>query len=86
MNDQHRPNLRSIQVIGAGFTGTLAAFLLAERGHRVTVIDASEHPGGLISTLPHPRGDIETAANGFIAHPLLERVADEIGVKLVPDL
>jgi oxygen-dependent protoporphyrinogen oxidase len=84
MNDQHPASVQDIQIIGAGFTGMLAAFLLSERGHKVTVVDASDRPGGLISTLPHPRGDIETAANGFMSHPLIERVAETIGVRLVP--
>ncbi|NDD92322.1 hypothetical protein EBZ37_09580 [bacterium] len=38
----------------------------------------------MIQTLPHPSGDIETAANGFMANALIEATAADIGVRLVP--
>jgi len=70
-------------VIGSGFSGMLAAYLLVEKGHSVTVVDREPAPGGLIRTLPHPMGDIETAANGFLNSFLLEEIAEKIGVELV---
>jgi len=38
---------KSVGIIGAGFTGLAAAFKLAEEGINVTVIEASQVPGGL---------------------------------------
>lgn len=76
--------MSEVRVIGAGFTGTLAAYFLSQRGHSVTVVDPGEHTGGMIRTIRHDRGDEEAAANGFMASALIERVADDIGVKLVP--
>ncbi len=62
----------------------LAAYFLARKGYSVTVIDRDESPGGMIRTLPQPGGDLETAANGFLNSSLLERIARETGVDLVP--
>jgi oxygen-dependent protoporphyrinogen oxidase len=75
--------MSEIRVIGGGFTGTLAAYLLARRGERVTLVAREAGLGGMIHTRPHPLGDVETAANGFLSSPLLEQVADDIGVDLV---
>ncbi|MFE0062284.1 protoporphyrinogen/coproporphyrinogen oxidase [Streptomyces sp. NPDC059003] len=47
------PNLPSrseIAVVGAGIAGLAAAFHLQERGHRVTVFEASDHVGGRMLT------------------------------------
>lgn len=71
------------RVIGAGFTGMLAAYFLVQKGRAVTLIDRGPGPGGLIRTLPHPQGDVETGANGFLGSALLEEVAETIGVELV---
>ncbi|MFM8387446.1 MAG: protoporphyrinogen/coproporphyrinogen oxidase [Planctomycetia bacterium] len=74
---------REFHVVGAGFTGMLAAYLLVQRGHAVTVTDAGPRPGGMIRTEAVPGGDAESAANGFLASALLEEVAGRIGVTLV---
>lgn len=74
---------RSAHVIGAGFSGMLAAYLLADRGYSVIVTDRAESPGGMIRTVAHEGGDLETAANGFMNSRLLESIAAEIGIKLV---
>ncbi|NDD93210.1 hypothetical protein EBZ37_14165, partial [bacterium] len=76
--------MKTAQVIGGGFTGTLAAYFLVKRGYQVRLIDNQPKLGGLIQTLPHPFGDIETAANGFMSNSLIEGIADEIGAELVP--
>jgi UDP-galactopyranose mutase len=48
--------LRTI-VIGAGFAGACAAFLLRERfGASVTVIERQQHPGGMLRTLYTDQG------------------------------
>jgi heterodisulfide reductase subunit A2 len=40
-------------VVGAGIGGIRAALDLAETGYRVTLIDRSPHPGGVLSKLDH---------------------------------
>ncbi|MCY2984804.1 MAG: NAD(P)/FAD-dependent oxidoreductase [Planctomycetota bacterium] len=39
-----------VAVIGAGATGLVSAYLLAKAGHDVTILEASNIPGGLLST------------------------------------
>jgi oxygen-dependent protoporphyrinogen oxidase len=58
--------MRPAQVIGAGISGLVAAWHLADRGFDVTVIDRSPEPGGLIKTIHTDHGPIETAANAFV--------------------
>jgi 2,4-dienoyl-CoA reductase-like NADH-dependent reductase (Old Yellow Enzyme family)/thioredoxin reductase len=42
---------RHVAVVGAGPAGLRAAAVAAERGHRVTVFDENEHPGGSLLAL-----------------------------------
>ena len=44
---------RSFLVVGAGVSGLSAAILLARRGHRVDVWEASTKPGGLLAPIEH---------------------------------
>jgi oxygen-dependent protoporphyrinogen oxidase len=41
---------QSIGVVGAGITGLVTAYRLAQLGHRVTVYEASDHAGGQIGS------------------------------------
>jgi protoporphyrinogen oxidase len=45
--DNRRTGLRDAVVVGGGFTGLTAALELAERGHRVTVVEREPELGGL---------------------------------------
>lgn len=56
-----RPLDRSVAVVGAGPAGLTAAWELAKRGYRVTVFEASEKLGGLVTqTIPPYRLSHET--------------------------
>ncbi len=45
---------KDIAIIGAGFSGMVAASLLADAGHRVTIYEASMRVGGRIKTIREP--------------------------------
>ena len=42
--------MSSVVVIGAGVAGLTAAYRLRQAGHRVTVLEAKPHAGGLSTT------------------------------------
>ena len=56
-------------VVGAGVAGISAAVVLAERGVRVTVLEAAEHVGGRLGAWPHtlPDGERQLVEHGFHA-------------------
>ncbi|HNT24726.1 MAG TPA: NAD(P)/FAD-dependent oxidoreductase [Anaerolineales bacterium] len=47
----------SIAILGAGFGGLAAAYDLVRAGHKVTIYEASDHPGGLASGFKEPHWD-----------------------------
>jgi oxygen-dependent protoporphyrinogen oxidase len=58
--------MKPARVIGAGLSGLVAAWRLADRGFAVEVIEQAPHPGGLIQTRHTAHGLVETAANAFV--------------------
>lgn len=53
-------------VVGGGWAGFAAALALAKAGAEVTVLDASENPGGLSSAFTTPGGQlVEPGIKGF---------------------
>lgn len=58
--------MRPARVIGAGLSGLVAAWHLADRGFAVEVIEQAPHPGGFIQSKQTEHGLVETAANAFV--------------------
>ncbi|MDO8679258.1 MAG: FAD-dependent oxidoreductase [Acidobacteriota bacterium] len=58
--------MRPARVIGAGLSGLVAAWHLADRGFAVEVIEQAPHPGGLIQSQQTEHGLVETGANAFV--------------------
>jgi phytoene dehydrogenase-like protein len=53
-------------VVGGGWAGFAAALALAKAGAEVTLLDASENPGGLSSAFTTPGGQmVEPGIKGF---------------------
>ncbi|HEX6498126.1 MAG TPA: FAD-dependent oxidoreductase [Micromonosporaceae bacterium] len=76
-------------VVGGGPAGVSAAVVLAERGMRVTLLEASDHLGGRVAAWPHrlPDGTTQWVEHGFHAffrqyytlRAILRRVDPELG-------
>ena len=45
-----------VVIVGAGFTGLTAAFVLSRRGYRIKVIESDNTPGGLAGTFQFDDG------------------------------
>ncbi len=75
---------RKVTVIGAGFSGLVAAYSLVEAGFSVEVFERDERVGGMIQTLATPLGLIETAANGILASAAVENLFNRIGLPFEP--
>lgn len=74
--------MRTIQVVGAGFSGLTTAYYLVKLGCRVRIVDVSSRPGGMLRTIRTTHGLVETAANGLRNSRRLEALCSEIGVPL----
>ena len=74
--------MRTIQVVGAGFSGLTTAYYLVKLGCRVRIVDVSSRAGGMLKTIHTPHGLVETAANGLRNSRRLEALCAEIGVPL----
>ena len=71
-----------IHIIGAGFTGLTLAWELQKAGLPVTVYE-KDQIGGLLQTVITPTHLRETAANGLLWTPRLEKLAQELKVEFL---
>ncbi|MGE4133134.1 MAG: NAD(P)/FAD-dependent oxidoreductase [Bdellovibrionales bacterium] len=72
--------MKSVQIVGAGFSGLTLAYYLVKRGFRVTIFDKAERPGGLIETVHHQLGQIETAANALMSDGRVEELFEDLDI------
>lgn len=82
---------KKILIIGAGPSGVTAAVVLAERGHRVTIIDTHHKAGGMLLTggVPKIKFEIQNYINYLNdqlksknIHTIFETMVDEAMIKL----
>lgn len=74
--------MREVTVIGAGFSGLVAAWRLEKDGFRVTVVEKSAEVGGLLSTRNESMGLVESAANGLLCSKLVEELFFDCGLAI----
>ena len=72
---------KAASVIGAGLSGLVAAWHLAERDYAVTVFDRASGPGGLIQTRVTNHGLVETGANAFVRDEIVDRWFARLGLE-----
>lgn len=73
----------NIAIIGAGATGLSAAYDLLSAGHQVTVIEASDKPGGLAAGFKQPNWDWSLEKfyhHWFASDAALLKLASDLGV------
>src|SRR5262249_25125646 len=79
---------KTVIVVGAGLAGLSCAYELTEAGHRVTVLEARDRPGGRVRTLraPLPDGLLAEVGAPFLPDnpPLPLHSAATFGLALVP--
>lgn len=71
-------------VLGAGVSGLSAAHFVRRRlghGHRVTVLESSDRPGGKVVTRAVAGLDVDTGPDSFLARaPALRALIDDLGL------
>ncbi len=77
---KHPGSPRHVVVLGAGISGLAAARRARRDGCAVTVIEASDRPGGTFGTVSVDGFRFEVGPNTVQQSPALEAVADDAGV------
>jgi phytoene desaturase len=75
-----------INIVGAGIAGLAASIRLASRGHRVTVFERSEGPGGKLSSLEWNGFRWDTGPSLFTLPDLVEELFVLAGEEMIPSL
>lgn len=76
--------MKTVTIVGAGFSGLSLAYLLAKRGISVKVLEKENRVGGLLGTHRGPLGISETGANGVMAGARFRQFCDELGLAVLP--
>lgn len=76
------PQQATHKIVGGGFSGLYTAWRLLEKGHHVQLYEAARL-GGMIQTRQTAWGQVETAANGFLANRPLYHLAQQLGLQLI---
>jgi oxygen-dependent protoporphyrinogen oxidase len=75
---------REAVIVGAGISGLLTAYVLDQKGYRVTLFEESNSAGGLISSTHTEHGLVESAAHSFLVTDEVRAICQDLGVELSP--
>lgn len=76
------PTAPHVVVVGAGFTGLLAARRLAQAGCRVSIVDAADRIGGQVLTANLAGRPIDVGSEAtHLMYPQVGRLVDELGLR-----
>ena len=71
---------RRVVIIGSGFGGLIAGNLLAKRGHKVTIFESHNMPGGYIAGFKHSGYYFESGTLSFESSASVFKAMKDIGV------
>jgi oxygen-dependent protoporphyrinogen oxidase len=75
------PDSKQVVVIGGGISGLACAHRLRQRGSDVTLLEASDHAGGLIGTVEKDGFLFETGPQSFQGTETLLQLIRELGIE-----
>ncbi len=77
------PYKKEVIVVGAGISGLLAAYHLDQVGYQVTLIEASDRPGGIIQSHQSDWGTVDDSAHSLRATPAVIHLLQNLNVSTV---
>ena len=81
MSSMSPSNNYGIAVVGGGVTGLTAAWELHRQGHRVTVFEQSERPGGAVSTMIRDGWLVENGPNSLLESAAFDSLIEGLGLQ-----
>ena len=71
-----------VVIVGAGIGGLVAALLVAQAGHAVTVIERHAGPGGKMRTVPSAAGPVDAGPTVLTLKSVFDAIFDAAGERL----
>jgi oxygen-dependent protoporphyrinogen oxidase len=81
MADSRQPDSKQLVVIGGGISGLACAYWLQQRGLPVTLLEASDNPGGLIGTVQKDGFLFESGPQSFQGTEALLQLISDVGIE-----
>src|SRR6476646_189141 len=72
----------NVSIIGSGIGGLSAALNLAKKGHQVTVLEATDRPGGLAKSVSVSGNTFDAGPYVLLDKPGLDWAFEQVGLDL----